>query len=126
VQAVPVLAISAVIEEMVKSENKALSRLACYPRDVRKLRQTSKTKEQKHIKFIQCAALFAIATLAFFAVPSQADGKIPVRVVVITTFQAGKDNDPSAGEFGNWVLKLPLPLTIPFPQGKETGYDTEH
>jgi purine nucleoside permease len=69
------------------------------------------------MKFVQCAALFAIPTLAVFAVPSPADDKIPVRVVVITTFQAGNDNDPTAGEFGNWVLNLPLPLTIPFPQG---------
>lgn len=77
--------------------------------------QTPKTKQQKHLKFIQCAALFAIATVAFFAVSPQADDRIPVRVVVITTFQAGNDNDPTAGEFGNWVLDLPLPLTIPFP-----------
>ena len=45
------------------------------------------------------------------------DDIIPVRVVVITTFQFGDDNDPTAGEFGNWVLNLPLPQTIPFPQG---------
>jgi purine nucleoside permease len=70
------------------------------------------------MKFIQSAALFAITMLAFSAVPAQADHKIiPVRVVVITTFQAGDDNDPTAGEFGNWVLKLPLPQTISFPQG---------
>ena len=70
------------------------------------------------MKFIQSAALFAITMLAFSAVPAKADHKIiPVRVVVITTFQAGDDNDPTAGEFGNWVLNLPLPQTIPFPQG---------
>ena len=69
------------------------------------------------MKFVQCTALCAIAALAFFAVSSQADDKIPIRVVVVTTFQAGNDNDPTAGEFGNWVLNLPLPLTIPFPQG---------
>jgi len=69
------------------------------------------------MKFIQSAALFAITMLAFSAVPAQADEIIPVRVVVITTFQAGGDDDPTAGEFGNWVLKLPLPQTIPFPQG---------
>jgi len=70
------------------------------------------------MKFIQSAALFAITMLAFSAVPAKADHKIiPVRVVVITTFQAGDDNDPTAGEFGNWVLKLPLPQTISFPQG---------
>jgi purine nucleoside permease len=62
-------------------------------------------------------ALLAIATLALFAVSSQADGHIPVKVVIVTTFQSGNDNDPKAGEFGNWVLYLPLPKTIPFPQG---------
>lgn len=68
------------------------------------------------MKRIHFAALFAIAMPAFFAVSLRADC-IPVKVVVITTFQSGKDNDPTAGEFGNWVLKLPLSVTIPFPQG---------
>ena len=68
------------------------------------------------MKLIQCAALFAIATPAFFAVPVRAYG-IPVKVVVVTTFQNGNDNDPTAGEFGNWVLNLPLSATIPFPEG---------
>jgi purine nucleoside permease len=70
------------------------------------------------MKFIQYAALFASATLAFLSVSVQAgDDIIPIRVVVITTFQFGDDNDPTAGEFGNWVLYLPLPQTVPFPQG---------
>ena len=70
------------------------------------------------MNFIQYAALFASAMPAFLSAPVQADDDIiPVRVVVITTFQFGDDNDPTAGEFGNWVLNLPLPQTIPFPQG---------
>jgi purine nucleoside permease len=68
------------------------------------------------MKLIQRAALFAIATPAFFAVSLRADC-IPVKVIVLTTFQSGKDNDPTGGEFGNWVLNLPLSVTIPFPQG---------
>jgi hypothetical protein len=65
------------------------------------------------MNFIQYAALFASAMLAFLSAPVQADDDfIPVRVVVITTFQFGDDNDPTAGEFGNWVLYLPLPQTI--------------
>jgi len=68
------------------------------------------------MKLIHCAALFAIAVPAFFAASLRADC-IPVKVVVITTFQSGKDNDPTGGEFGNWVLHLPLSETIPFPQG---------
>jgi purine nucleoside permease len=56
--------------------------------------------------------------VTFFAVcSSSADDQIPVKVVVVTTFQAGNDIDPTAGEFGNWVLNLPLPLIIPFLQG---------
>ena len=69
------------------------------------------------MKFIQCTAFFAMAIPAFFAVSSQADERVPVKVVVITTFQNGKDDDPTGGEFGNWVLNLPLRETIPFPQG---------
>jgi purine nucleoside permease len=69
------------------------------------------------MKFIHRVALLASATLAFFAVSAQADDRIPVRVVVVTTFQSGADNDPAGGEFGNWVQNLPLSDTIPFPQG---------
>jgi purine nucleoside permease len=79
------------------------------------------------MNFIQYAALFASAMLAFLSAPVQADDDIiPVRVVVITTFQFGDDNDPTAGEFGNWVLNLPLPQTIPFPQGyRQLRYNPE-
>jgi purine nucleoside permease len=69
------------------------------------------------MKFIHRIALFVSATWAIFVVSAQADEQIPVRVVVITTFQMGADNDPTGGEFGNWVLNLPLSKTIPFPQG---------
>jgi purine nucleoside permease len=68
------------------------------------------------MKFIQCAALFAIAIPASFPASVRA-GCIPVKIVVITTFQSGADDDPNAGEFGHWVLDLPLSATIPFPQG---------
>jgi purine nucleoside permease len=73
-----------------------------------------------HIKVaarIHSASLFMIAALALLALPSRADCHIRVRVVVVTTFQTGDDNNPVAGEFGHWVLYLPLPKTIPFPQG---------
>lgn len=42
---------------------------------------------------------------------------IPIRVVVVTTFEIGEDTGDKAGEFQNWVEKLPLPSTVPFPQG---------
>jgi len=40
---------------------------------------------------------------------------IPVRVVVVTTFEIGKDTGDAAGEFQNWVEKLPLSKEIPAP-----------
>jgi hypothetical protein len=58
-----------------------------------------------------------------FAVSLRADDRIPVRVVVVTTFQAGSDTDPTAGEFGNWVLNLPLPLNHIVPH-YDTMYQT--
>lgn len=43
--------------------------------------------------------------------------KIPIRVVVVTTFEVGEDTGDTAGEFQNWVEKFPLPIVLPFPQG---------
>jgi purine nucleoside permease len=77
-----------------------------------------RTRSKKHMKFIHSTAIIAVATLAFLTGSVRAeDHKIPIRVVVVTTFQSGADNDPTGGEFGNWVLNLPLPITISFPQG---------
>ena len=42
---------------------------------------------------------------------------IPVRVVVVTTFELGRDTGDVPGEFQNWVEKLPLRTVLPFPQG---------
>ncbi len=42
---------------------------------------------------------------------------VPIEVVVVTTFQIGKDTGGSPGEFAHWVADLPLPATLPFPQG---------
>jgi purine nucleoside permease len=60
------------------------------------------------MKFIQCAAFIATATLAFLAVSLRADDRIPVRVVVVATFDS---------ELQNWTTNLPLAQTLPFPQG---------
>jgi purine nucleoside permease len=43
--------------------------------------------------------------------------RIPIKVVVVTTFEIGEDTGDKAGEFQNWVEKLPLPVVLPFPQG---------
>lgn len=65
---------------------------------------------------LTAAAVSAIGLLLGSARADEAP--IPVRVVVITTFEIGADTGAnSIGEFKNWVEKLPLPETIEFPQG---------
>jgi purine nucleoside permease len=60
------------------------------------------------MKFLIRAAVIAVATLSFLPVSLHADDHIPVRVVVVTAF----DN-----ELQNWIIDLPMSVTIPFPQG---------
>lgn len=49
-------------------------------------------------------------------VPAKAEEqKIPVRVVVVTTFELGQDTGDTPGEFQNWVEKLPLNQEISAP-----------
>lgn len=47
----------------------------------------------------------------------QSAGRIPVRVVVVTTFEIGNDDGDTPGEFQEWVKDLPLTIVLPFPQG---------
>ena len=63
--------------------------------------------------------LAAVAGLSMLMVVSAeaAPAKIPVRVVVVTTFELGKDSGDVPGEFQNWVTRLPLDRTLPFPNG---------
>jgi purine nucleoside permease len=42
---------------------------------------------------------------------------IPIRVVVVTTFEVGQDTGDAPGEFQNWVERYPLTATLPFPEG---------
>src|SRR5476651_1790423 len=44
-------------------------------------------------------------------------GKIPVKVVVVTMFENGADEGDTPGEFQFWVERLPLNHVIPFAQG---------
>ena len=55
-------------------------------------------------------ALFA------FAPATRAQTTIPVRFVVVTTFDTG-DDENAPGEFNSWVANFPLPVVLPFPQG---------
>jgi purine nucleoside permease len=48
---------------------------------------------------------------------AQDAGKLPVRVVVVTTFELGNDTGDTPGEFQAWAERLPLPQILPFPLG---------
>ena len=66
------------------------------------------------------AALALCAAVAFAPLARAEDAypeRIPIRVVVVTTFEIGKDVGDTPGEFQTWVEKLPLPAILPFPQG---------
>ena len=61
----------------------------------------------------------AVAALALFAAPAHAAAhRIPVRVVVVTTFELGADSGDTPGEFQYWVERLPLRQTLAFPAGQ--------
>ncbi len=66
-----------------------------------------------------CLAAFAIAgsPLRAPSAAAQDAGKIPVQVVVITTFEADQNGQDQGGEFQAWTDQYPLPMHIPFPQG---------
>lgn len=72
----------------------------------------------------------AVAALAFAAAvlslaPARA-APLPVKVVVVTAFEIGADTGDKAGELQLWVERLPLPETLPFPQGtRALRYDSE-
>jgi len=57
------------------------------------------------------AAVFLMSGAARAAEP------IPVRVVVVTTFELGGGTPAETGEFHAWIDRLPLPQTIAFPEG---------
>ena len=42
---------------------------------------------------------------------------VPIRVVVVTTFEIGADTGDTPGEFQTWVERLPLTKTVAFPLG---------
>ena len=55
--------------------------------------------------------------LGSLPVRAQTPAPIPIRVVVVTTFEVGNDTGDVPGEFQDWVERLPLAQTLPFPQG---------
>jgi purine nucleoside permease len=82
---------------------------------------THRLEDTRTFEVIRKLGTLAIyATVAFVpfirAEKSEAE-HIPVRVVVVTTFEIGNDEGDTPGEFQNWVAKLPLPIVLPFRQG---------
>jgi purine nucleoside permease len=87
------------------------------------------------------AALFASATPALAAPVADAAtlaavkacaparpcvAKLPVRVVIVTMFEIGKDTGDKPGEFQLWKERRHLTETLPFPQGwHDLAYDPE-
>jgi purine nucleoside permease len=63
------------------------------------------------------AVVALVAVLTTWSSASAVVAPIPVRVVVVTTFEVGADTGDVPGEFQYWVERLPLPQTLPFPQG---------
>ncbi|HEY1342057.1 MAG TPA: purine nucleoside permease, partial [Bryobacteraceae bacterium] len=58
-------------------------------------------------------ALILLASLGC----SAADAPIPIRVVVVTMFEAGADTGDRPGEFQYWVEREKLDRVLPFPAG---------
>jgi purine nucleoside permease len=73
-------------------------------------RRAAKTVGMKHLWWFAVLLVATVATPAFAA-------PIPIRVVVVTTFEIGADAGDQPGEFQHWVEQLPLPETLPFPLG---------
>jgi purine nucleoside permease len=69
-------------------------------------------------------ALTAAALGLAVAHPARAaDAPIPVRVVIVTTFEIGKDSGDTPGEFQDWVERYPLPDTLPFIGNRGLRYN---
>lgn len=67
------------------------------------------------------ALLLSLAPLAAKAATPEAK-PFDVRVVVVTTFEIGKDTGDVAGELQNWVEKYPCNEEVSFPQGVHKLY----
>jgi purine nucleoside permease len=66
-------------------------------------------------RWLACCVLGTL--LATTCAEGAAPHKLPVRVVVVTTFELGNDTGDTPGEFQYWVERLPLPQVLPFPLG---------
>ena len=62
---------------------------------------------------VALASMFVLMSFSGSAAAKPA--RIPVRVVVVTTFELGSDKGDTPGEFQAWVEKLPLDEDLPAP-----------
>jgi purine nucleoside permease len=60
---------------------------------------------------------FARCGIPAFAQPSPPSSPIPVKVVIVTTFEVGADTGDKPGEFQYWVEREHLDRVLPFPGG---------
>lgn len=72
---------------------------------------------KKHLSHALMPVALLLAALAG-GEPCVAAGRIPVRVVVVTTFELGADSGDTPGEFQYWVERLPLTQTLAFDLGQ--------
>lgn len=60
----------------------------------------------------------AITSAVSQPLPASKEKPIPVKVVIVTMFEIGKDTGDTPGELQYWVERLPLKDTLSFKQGK--------
>ena len=69
-------------------------------------------------KLLHCLGILGLFPPILYPHPVKAqDAHIPVRVVVVTTFEVDQGGQDQGGEFQAWTDQYPLPKHIPFPQG---------
>lgn len=68
-------------------------------------------------RLVAALCVLASASLAFAATPASDPKPWPIRAVIITTFEIGKDTGDAPGEFQLWVEREHLDETLAFPGG---------
>ncbi len=69
-------------------------------------------------RFLSCICFFLYLACQTISAQEAGQEPIPIKVVVLTMFEKGEDTGDKPGEFQNWVERLPLPVSLPFPQGQ--------
>ena len=80
----------------------------------------------KDIRYLYFALLLSLLSSCENSEVEQSEGKIPIKVVLISMFESGEDEGDRPGEFQNWVERLPLDRTLSFPAGyRDLRYNEE-